>query len=106
METKMVCPKCNCYYEPLKNGVNVFDIIDGDVVTYSRADLWYCPICKNEVVSGFGGLVEDETFSKDIHEQSIVRGEKVYYVRNNQGVNPVEGSGYGMVQKVYDFRKG
>lgn len=74
--SEIYCPKCGCYYRPLKNGVEVCEKTDGVVTCCRRGDKWGCPICGSEVIVDFG---------------------------DNQGLNPVEGSGYGKVEKV-DFR--
>lgn len=55
MKTRL-CVKCSYSYVPLKNGVWVLEMMQGNTLPYKlwRADLLECPECGNRIVSGFG----------------------------------------------------
>jgi len=49
-----VCRTCQVDLRPERNGVGVLDMADFGPVDLWDADLWKCPKCGLEVVSGFG----------------------------------------------------
>lgn len=75
---KPCCLRCQCFYRPLKNGVRVLEnmpvvphgadrVRDNEEIRGRRspgewapyklwvADLWECPDCGHQLVTGFGG---------------------------------------------------
>ena len=54
--SKMICVKCEVALRPAVNGVYVQEMYNKNKDTYKVwcADIWKCPICGIEVVSGFG----------------------------------------------------
>jgi len=55
MYHQIVCVKCQIRLKPKKNEVGVLDIgNDGKPFYIWDADLWECPNCGIEVVTGFG----------------------------------------------------
>jgi hypothetical protein len=68
MSQKPVCVKCACYFHVEKNGIYYMEMRPiehgaprgnedpGKWEYYKlwRADLWKCPICKHELISGSG----------------------------------------------------
>ena len=75
-----VCAPCQVEMHPEKNGVGVLDMADYGPVNLWDADLWECPKCGHQIVSGFGNNplhyhYEGETFEKaikDYEKNSIV----------------------------------
>jgi len=51
---KTICLKCNTEYVPLKNGVYVCEVADFGPYKIWHADIIYCPVCKDTVISGLG----------------------------------------------------
>ena len=52
---KAICVKCKIEYKPFKNGVYVAEMFRGNkIYKIWHSDIWQCPICKNEIVLGFG----------------------------------------------------
>ena len=49
-----VCAACQVEMHPEKNGVGVLDMADYGPVNLWDADLWECPKCGFQIVSGFG----------------------------------------------------
>jgi len=49
-----VCPACQVEFHPEHNGVGVLDMADYGPVDLWEADLWQCPKCGFQIVSGFG----------------------------------------------------
>ena len=64
---KMVCVKCEVALRPKKNGVYVQEMYMENKKTYKIwcADLWKCPICRAEIVSGFGSEPKMFAFQGD-----------------------------------------
>jgi len=75
-----VCAPCQVEMEPERNGVGVVDYADFGPVNLWDADLWECPKCGHQIVTGFGGgpisrHYEEERFQrliKTYEEQSMV----------------------------------
>jgi len=75
-----VCAACQVEMHPERNGVGVLDMADYGPVNLWDADLWECPKCRHQIVSGFGGNpiarhYEGDRFEKllkDYREHSIV----------------------------------
>ena len=49
-----VCAACQVEMHPERNGVGVLDMADYGPVNLWDADLWECPKCHFQIVSGFG----------------------------------------------------
>jgi hypothetical protein len=49
-----VCVKCETEMEPEKNGVGVLDHASFGPYKIWMADMWQCPVCKVQIVIGFG----------------------------------------------------
>ena len=68
-----VCTACQTEMHPEKNGVGVLDLADWGPCNLWDADLWECPKCGHQIVSGFGDnpIVrhhEKERFEKILKE--------------------------------------
>ncbi|MBA7660477.1 hypothetical protein ES703_68479 [subsurface metagenome] len=50
-----ICTLCRVEFRPLENGINVIDIFSQPPKPYrvTYADLFECPVCRNQIVSGF-----------------------------------------------------
>lgn len=50
-----ICIKCQIAFRPLENGITVIDMFSQPPKPYRmwQADLFECPICKAQIVSGF-----------------------------------------------------
>ena len=50
-----ICVKCRIEFRPVENGVTVVDMFSQPPKPYRmwQADLFECPICKTQIVSGF-----------------------------------------------------
>lgn len=50
------CAKCEVDLKPEKNGVWLIELFQNDTEPYAiwHADLWKCPICRVEIISGYG----------------------------------------------------
>lgn len=50
-----ICIKCRIEFRPLENGITVIDMFSQPPKPYrvTHADLFECPICKKQIVSGF-----------------------------------------------------
>ena len=58
------CIKCEVDYRPKRNGIYVVQMNATTTDSLWSADLWVCPVCKAEIVQGFG-------------DNPIARGEDV-----------------------------
>jgi hypothetical protein len=49
------CAKCEVDFRPEKNGVRLIELFQNDKEPYAiwNADLWKCPICGVEIISGY-----------------------------------------------------
>lgn len=54
MNHRPVCVKCQIEMRPEKNGVGVLDMADFGPYALWEADLWKCPSCSYEILTGFG----------------------------------------------------
>lgn len=56
-----VCPKCQIEMQVEKNEVPVIHFTDNNrdkgIDFMVWGDLWKCPTCKNEIISGFGKMI-------------------------------------------------
>ena len=96
---KLVCAKCECELRPELNGVGVIETMDNDNARPYKlwvADLWKCPGCEIEVVSGFSGVGEApmaEHWSENFDQclEYVKNRPRVYYdhERPNRGATPV-----------------
>jgi hypothetical protein len=60
-----MCVRCGVEFRPVRNDVYVIDLdAGGQESQIWNADLWQCPRCKAEIVSGFGALPMAEAFEK------------------------------------------
>lgn len=72
-----VCVQCHIEFRAKKNGVSIL-IMTSPATPYQlfMGDLWQCPICGTEIVSGFGlePLAESwqDTFGKTVQSYSPV----------------------------------
>ena len=48
------CVKCGVELYPKENGVGVLDTLRGVGFQLWDADLWECPVCGYQIVTGFG----------------------------------------------------
>ena len=53
--SKLVCVECNRELRPEQNGIYLVELFADDKKVYKiwTADLWKCPDCGKEIVSGF-----------------------------------------------------
>jgi hypothetical protein len=75
------CAKCEVDLRPEKNGVWLIEMFQHDTEPYSiwHADLWKCPKCGVEIVSGYGGKATfyfEENFPRLL---DIAQQEQHYY---------------------------
>lgn len=49
----VVCRKCKRALVPLKNGIPVVEVADFGPYKLYEADVWECPNCHVEIVTGF-----------------------------------------------------
>ncbi len=55
MTHRPVCVKCKREMKPERNGIILMDVdVDGTDQEAWHADLWCCPVCGTEIVTGFG----------------------------------------------------
>jgi len=69
---RMVCVKCQIKLKIKRNGVHVvetFGVDSDEPYKLWRADLWECPDCGAQVVSGFGASNYAEHYEADFAEQ-------------------------------------
>lgn len=78
---KPACPKCQRFYRPAKNGIRVLeamphhnDALPGNLAPESwapykiwHADLWQCPGCGHQLISGWGNHPESERHYPEFH---------------------------------------
>lgn len=81
---KMVCVKCEVEFRCEKNGVKVAEMFNHNTRVYKvwNTDKWKCPICRVEVIAGFGQEPIMEHFEGDIDKFLLDiknRGEEVVY---------------------------
>ena len=88
---KVTCVKCEGEMRPLKNDVAFVETTGPERSPYKiwSADLWGCPLCGVEVVSGFGnkpiaGRWQDD-FEERLHSE-IKRGP-IFYAHEYRGTN-------------------
>ena len=62
--SKIICVKCECEFRPEQNRVGVIETASFGPYKLWRADLWKCPSCGIEVVSGFGRKPVAEHFEE------------------------------------------
>ena len=84
---KMICAKDQTELRPKKNGVYLVETFQPDRKPYRiwSADLWICPECGSEIISGFSGqgltpIAEhfEENFM-EIFQQAINSKQPMYY---------------------------
>lgn len=76
------CAKCEMDLRPEKNGVWLIELFQRDTKPYAiwHADLWKCPMCGVEIISGYG---QSPTFHHDEENfqrlLEIAKSEMFYY---------------------------
>lgn len=65
--TNHACVQCNAWMRPRKNGVVVLETFDDGIKPYKiwQADLWECPSCARQTISGFAFNAISEHFMPD-----------------------------------------
>ena len=71
---RMICAKCGKELKCKKNEVIVEELVLSDSSRIWEADLWKCPKCGIEIITGFGLAPIAEHFQKDY--QKILTREK------------------------------
>ena len=88
---KPACVKCQCFYRPKKNG---FTFIEGMPITADakrgtaepenwkpyklwRGDLWECPECGHEIISGVAASPMREHYQPDFAEVAKTFGAEL-----------------------------
>ena len=66
-----VCAACQVDMRPEKNGVGVLDMADWGPCNLWDADLWECPKCGHQIVSGFGDNPISAHYMKEEFERLI-----------------------------------
>ncbi len=68
MSHRPVCVKCEVELEPKKNGVGCLDYaklsVDSQPYQIWDADLWECPNCHYQIVTGFGKAPIDAHYTQ------------------------------------------
>ena len=54
MTSHGACGRCGVELRPKKNGVTVAEMSTRGALALWMADLWACPVCKTEIIQGFG----------------------------------------------------
>ena len=83
---KMVCVKCEVEFKVEKNGVKVIEMMNQNKDMYKiwDTDKWKCPICKVEVIAGFGGMPLAEHYEPEFVSYVNTckdRGDEIVYDR-------------------------
>ena len=67
----LVCKKCEVELQPKQNDVRVIEYFMDPPEPYKLwcADLWACPKCGYEIVTGFGYQAYTEHFRKDFEKR-------------------------------------
>lgn len=85
-----ICVKCEKEMRPKKNGIWVEEHSGYDnPYKIWRADLWYCPNCNTEIISGFGFNEVSEHFETDEYDKlkekvtHHIRERSPHWVNNN-----------------------
>lgn len=74
-----ICVECRLFMTRVKNGVSVLTHAETRPYQLFRADLFECPGCGGQVVTGFGSNPESEHFAPDFAER-IERAEQLVKV--------------------------
>jgi len=79
-----ICVKCEVELRMEQAGIYVAEMFRENKEVYKlwRADLWKCPICKTEIVHGFGNNPIAEHFDTGVDKRVkllIEKGEKVVF---------------------------
>jgi hypothetical protein len=77
---KIVCTQCQCEFRPKKNGVWLTEMAEFGPYRVWAADLWECPGCGTQVISGFANE-PTEHFEKgfDYFYAKVHASEKEYF---------------------------
>lgn len=81
---KLVCINCEVEMKTEQNGVFVAEMFQDNAKIYKiwHADMWKCPLCDYEVISGFGFSPLANHFDRDLEEwvkELKAKGEVVVY---------------------------
>ena len=66
----MVCVNCEVELKPEKNEVRIAEMFQRNTAIYKLwdADLWQCPICKTQIIAGFGQECIVEHYQPDFEK--------------------------------------
>lgn len=85
-----VCVKCQCELRPKENGVGLLDMFRPSDETEPQpyqiwdADLWSCPKCGYELITGFGqGPIAQHWEEGGVLERTIANYDKRHRVVRN-----------------------
>ena len=81
---KNICVKCEVEFKPFENGVIVAEMFQNNTALYRlwSADLWQCPKCGYQIVSGYGNHAYAEHFEQNLEKiiaEETVLGKKIIY---------------------------
>jgi len=79
--SRMICGACGVYLECEENGVLYADEEHGN---FAKCDLYQCPKCGNQVVSGFGSWLMPDTAKRML--QSYIDND-LGILRRDEGYN-------------------
>lgn len=88
-----ICVKCQTGFRNIKSGIKVIDIFSCPPKPYKiwLADLFECPICKTQIVSGFGQNPISQHYETDfdywLHED---RSQIYNYEYPEDTLNPIQ----------------
>jgi len=88
---RILCVKCQVEFRPEKNGVYVKEMMhhDQDVYKIWDTDLWQCPCCNFQVVSGFANYPIAEHFQATFPRILQTVNESGCVYTNRERVNPL-----------------
>lgn len=85
-----VCVKCQCEMRPKQNDVGVLTMAGDQPYQLWSADLWACPGCEVEIISGFGWKAMVEHWEDNFtHHLEDYKGRLYHnYEKPHKGVQP------------------
>jgi len=71
-----ICVKCETEFQPFKTGIAVVDMFSSPPEPYQiwLADLFECPVCKVQIVSGFADRPLARHFEADFERRLLESG--------------------------------
>lgn len=84
--SNVFCAKCKRFMEAEKNGVTVEEMMEGNrPYKLWKADLYQCPKCGNEIITGFASDAFAEHFQEDYQQQKVreVNNKGTYFYQEN-----------------------